>query len=258
MHTRESLRRDLDLLGILPTDTLLVHASGRSVGAVDGGIEAILDAFTEYLRPGLLAMPALSWNSVDASHPEFDVLRTPSCVGALAEHFRLRPGVVRSWHPTHSVCALGEAASPFTGGHERFDTPCSRQSPWGRLLDRRAKILFLGTGLSCNTFLHGVEEWCGVPGSLTETRQALITLTPDGARLPVPSRRHSGGRSKHYAKMEDVFARSGATTVGRFGDARCHLADCVRMEAVTRRLLDADIDLFGHDRVPTWAGEAPT
>lgn len=247
MPTHDSLTRDLARLGIDPAGTLLVHASGKSVGEVPGGVDAIVGALVDFMAPGLLVMPALSWRFVDAANPEFSVLDTPGCVGSVPEHFRRRPGVVRSWHPTHSVCALGAESEAFVAGHEAFDTPCARQSPWGRLLDRRSKILFIGTGLSCNTFLHAVEEWQNVPGSLTETRQSLITVAPDGRRIPVPSRRHAGNRSKHYARMEPLFLAADAVRLGRFGDASCHLADASLMEQVTRGCLEKDIDWFGHD-----------
>ena len=54
---------------------------------------------------------------------------------------------------------FGRDAAEFTAGHEKALTPAPEGSPWWRLLERSGKILFIGTGISCNTFLHGVDEW---------------------------------------------------------------------------------------------------
>ena len=50
MHTKESLTDDLIRAGIQPSDTLLVHSSMKSIGAVDGGADTVLDALMDYFR----------------------------------------------------------------------------------------------------------------------------------------------------------------------------------------------------------------
>ena len=248
MHTIQSLQQDLQQLGIKNSDTLLVHSSLKAIGAVDGGGEAVLDAMIGYLVPagGLLVFPALTYH-LNAENPEFSVADTPGIVGTLPELFRKRPESLRSWHPTHSVAAMGRDAAAFTAGHHDFDSPCARTSPWGRLADRRAKILFIGTGIGCNTFLHGVEEWFGVPDMLSRDPEMLYTNTPDGARLPVPCRRHQGHHSTWYYKTEPVLAASGALTTGRFGDASCHLVDAFGAMETVYGMLHQDPLIFTRD-----------
>jgi len=249
-YSREDLRGHLDAMGIGRDATLLVHSSVRSVGEVDGRADGILDALMQHLSGGLLVLPTLSWDTVNAQTPRFSVLNTPSCVGALTEVFRKRAGVIRSWHPTHSVAASGADARQYTVGHETFDTPCARQSPWGRLVDREALVLFVGCGIACNTLLHGVEEWCGVPGRLTDAREPLEVETPDGRVIPVPSRRHIGHPSENYAKLEPLFIERGVMRIVRFGDARCHLARVRPMTELVAGLLGAEPDLFSHGNMP--------
>jgi len=142
---------------------------------------------------------------------------------------------------------MGRDAAAFTAGHHHFDTPCARTSPWGRLLDRRAKILFIGTGIGCNTFLHGVEEWFGVPEMLTRDPEMLYTTIPGGARLPVPCRRHLGHHSTWYYKTEPVLAAAGALTTGRFGDASCHLVETVGATETVYEMLRRDPLIFTRD-----------
>lgn len=251
MYTRNSLQNDLKQAGILPADTLLVHSSMKSIGEVEGGADAVLDALMEYFRKdGLLVFPTLTYG-LNKEHPTFYIRETPSQVGLLSNLFRMRPGVLRSLHPTHSVAAWGKDAEAFLAGHDMFSTPCAKGSPWGRLADRGAKILFIGTqGICCNTFLHGVEEWFGVPGMLTEEKERLRSIDESGIEHVVPSRRHVGSHSQYYGKMEPLFAKHGALTYLRFGDAASYLLDCAAVREITFRCLNRDPLLFTHPGEP--------
>jgi aminoglycoside 3-N-acetyltransferase len=225
MHTRETLKSDLARMGLNPEQTVLIHSSMRAVGTVENRADGVLDALMEYFAPGLLVFPTLTYRYVNAENPEFSVTDTPACTGILPELFRKRPGVFRSLHPTHSVAAAGKEAKEFIAGHENFDSPAHRNSPWGKLYDRNAVILFIGTALSCNTFLHGVEEWLPVPGMLTDKPQDLIIRTADNRKIKRPSRRHLGQHSAWYHLMEQPFRENDALKEGSFGDAHVYLLD---------------------------------
>ena len=248
MHTKESLTADLRRAGILPADTLLIHSSMKSIGDVDGGADTVLDALMDYFRDeGLLVFPTLTYH-LNQANPVFSVRDTPSQVGLLSELFRRRPGVLRSLHPTHSVAAWGRDAASFIAGHEMFSTPCARNSPWGRLADRNAKILFIGTKtISCNTFLHGVEEWFGVPGMLTEAKERLLSIDADGIEHVVPSRRHIGSHSNYYGKMQSLFEHRGILRHVRFGDAACFLLESAMAKEIVMECLKVDSQLFTHE-----------
>jgi len=246
MYTKEQLLKQIQELGIQPSDTLLIHSSMKSIGPVDGGADTVLDAFIEYMQDGLLIFPTHTWKQMNAEYNVFDVVNEPSCVGILTELFRKRPGVIRSWHPTHSVAALGKDANEYVSGEEQWDTPCPRQGCWGKLYDRHAKILFIGCGLNRNTIIHGVEEWNNIPNRLTG-HQPLKVLTPDGRLLDTPMRRHHspvGNISENYIILEEPLVDSGIATIGRLGDARTILCDVVPMVDLTSSFLQKNPDLF--------------
>lgn len=256
MHTIQSLMSDLDRIGIDRQGTLLVHFSYKSIGEVEGGPDTVLDALSSYMEEGLLVLPTHTWANINADNPRFDVENTPVCIGMLPERFRKRPGVIRSWHPTHSVAARGRDAVAFTAGDERFDTPCARGSAWGKLLDRQAKIMLVGVDLRRNTFIHGIEEWLDIPGRMTDECEQLYTVLPDGTVISVPSRRHCGlNWSEHFWKVDDVLREEGAMTLGRFGDAEVRVCDTVRMTEVLTRMLRVNPDLFS-DNEPLNAANA--
>lgn len=250
MYDKAELTEGIKSLGIKPEDTLFVHSSMRAVGEVGGGADTVLDAFSEFMRPGLLILPTHTWALMGDSHPVFDPAADPSCVGILTELFRKRPGVLRSLHPTHSVAALGDDAPAFVAGEENWDTPCPRGGCCGRLLDRGAKVLFLGCGLYRNTFLHGVEEWNHIPNRLTPFCMPYKIRLPDGRLLDRPMHRHQspvGGISRFYGKLEVPFFMAGVAKEGKIGDARSVLCDARGMNTLVSALLRQDPDLFLDD-----------
>lgn len=246
MITQEQLRKDLIAMQIRPTDTLLIHSSMKRIGPVEGGAEAVLDMLTDYFKDGgLLVFPTLTYVILKQEHPRFDVRTTPSVVGILSELFRKRPGVIRSLHPTHSVAAWGRDAAEFTAGHENANTPMPKGSPWWKLLERRGKILFIGTGISCNTFLHGVDEWIGLPDMRSQTPRAMEIVDHDGRILKMDLYHHALGRNAYYGCCEEAFEAAGALIRGKFGNADCHLLDCRRAAKVFGLVLpDRDTGSF--------------
>lgn len=252
MHTKYDLLRDIRSLGLDPAGTLLIHSSCKAIGPVEGGAHTVLDAWCEFYRDGLLIFPTHTWDRVGKKHPVYDSRSDPSCVGILSELFRQRPGVVRSLHPTHSVAALGKDAADYTAGEEHATTPLPRSGCWGKLLDRDATILFLGCSLRSNTFIHGVEEWAGIPDRISPWTEDLTILGPQGEEYHVAMHRHhcvaadraGGDVSENYGKLEAPFRRLGALRYGKFGDALCAYGKARDMERIASALLEKEPDLF--------------
>ena len=168
------IAKDLWELGVEQGDTVLVHASFKSLGDVPGGIETVVLGLLRAIgQSGTLLMPGLCW---DLRPPTaFDVRLTPVNVGAVPEYFRTRPGTRRSVHPTHSVCAVGRQAHELLDDHGHDDTPCGPNSPFRKLTEREAKIIMLGCGLGPNTTMHALEECLDRPRFLGRTFEFTIT-----------------------------------------------------------------------------------
>ena len=224
--------------------TIIIHSSMKSIGEVEGQADTVLDAFSEFMKDGLLVFPTHTWAHINEEQPKFYVEETPTNIGILTELFRKRPDVVRSLHPTHSVAALGDGAEEFVAGDEQFNTPIARGSSWGKLLDREAKILLVGVDLTRNTFIHGIEEWVDIPNRLTDHHEALVTVLPDGTEIQVPSRRHVSHYSFYYWKVEKLLAEKGAIEYAQFGDAKVLVCDTVKLTKYISMMLEMDPDLF--------------
>lgn len=244
MHTKDSLIAQLSAM--LPSDaTVLMHSSCKSLGQMENGGDTILDALTEYFSRGLVVLPTHTWATVNDRQPVYDVLHTPVCIGLLPELFRKRPGVHRSWHPTHSVAAFGADAEEFVRGDENCPTPCARDSAWGRLYDRDAYVLLVGVELNRMTFFHGVEEWNGIPGRLKETPNRYVVIPPDGGHIVRDYYPHCGDSSQLYPKAETALLHAGAMRMEKLGDATVRLLSCRKSAEVVSSLLKDNPFFFG-------------
>jgi aminoglycoside 3-N-acetyltransferase len=172
--TGRRLVTDLRGLGVRPGQTVLVHASLRQVGWVDGGAPTVVSALREVLGQDgtLVAGAGTPENSMTSRTfltmteglnraqllryrrrmPAFDRETTPTSVGAVAEALRTTPGAVRSDHPQSSFAAVGREAAALMAGH-RIRCHLGEDSPLRKLYDHDASVLLLGVGyVSCSAF----------------------------------------------------------------------------------------------------------
>lgn len=251
MYTKEYFIDNLKNMGLKPSDTVFVHSSYKQIAGdvgIEGGADTVIDAFIEYFgETGLVVFPAMSWKMgylineagetrlpydgpidgfVEKNH--FDIRKTPcDSLGIIPELFRQRPGVIRSLCPTSSVAAYGRDAKDFCAGHEKAKTPLNWNSPWGKLYDRKAKILFLGTTMSCNTFMHVIEEYAEVPGLLHPYIWRYTATDYDGKTHKIEFQRHVPHHNWYYSTVEPELIENKIAKKVKFGSADCHLVDAV-------------------------------
>ena len=247
-YTKEDLMQYLSEMGFDGTESIMVHSSMKSIGAVEGGADTVVDAFMEYFAEGLFMTPTHTWKQMSAEYPVFHPATEPACVGIIPNIFMKRPGVVRSLHPTHSIAAYGKDAAEYIKGEENVTTPCAVGGCWERLRERNAKILLIGVTHARNTFIHAIEEVYDVPERLTEKPVDFKIVMPDGSVKEVAVHRHYNRLKAHiseeFDKMLEGYFVTGAAKKVRFGDAECILCDANRMFEVTGAILEQEINCF--------------
>ncbi len=227
--TQMQIAHDLTALGLRESGVLLVHASLRSLGAVSGGAETVVRGLLRALGGnGTLLMPALSYTYTGVNNPVFDLLHTPSCIGALPEYFRTRPGTIRSVHPTHSVCGVGTKTESLLKEHHLDTTPCGEHSPFRRLQDVKGQILFLGCGLRPNTSMHAIEELVQPPYLFGDPVDYRIILTIDKEMKMRVIRHHFVGWKQRYDRLGSLLDEYGLNK-GKVLEATVDLVDCEQM-----------------------------
>ncbi|HZU58225.1 MAG TPA: AAC(3) family N-acetyltransferase [Actinocrinis sp.] len=173
------LRDEFAALGVESDVDILVHASMRALGWIDGGPKTIIAALRDVLgpKPCIVVPTQTTHNSTTSRvHAEriagmspaeidafrarmeaFDPVRTPSYgMGMLAEHVRCHPESLRSSHPKTSFAALGRDAAQIVRDHPAH-CHLGENSPLGALYARGAQVLLLGVGYEKATAFHLAE-----------------------------------------------------------------------------------------------------
>jgi len=159
---RAQIEAALREAGLGEGDAAFVQAGMSSFGTIEGGPDTVIEAFARVLgSDGLIAMPSFPLDRPAIEYlradPVFDLLNTPSRMGAVSERFRTSEGVVRSLHPTHPVCARGPGAEELVAGHELAQTPFGVGTPFARLIERSAHQVYFGSGVGAITMYHAYE-----------------------------------------------------------------------------------------------------
>jgi len=165
MVVKKDIISALKSVGIINGDIVLVHSSLKSMGYVEGGAETIISGFLEAVGcEGTLVMPTLCQRDWENVYDTWNIDK-PSDVGYITEVFRKMPGTHRSNQATHSVAALGKMAEELTKNHNQGkarygiygDYAFGHLSPWQKLYELKAKVVFLGVDTSKNTLRHLIE-----------------------------------------------------------------------------------------------------
>lgn len=238
------LKDTLKQLGIAPGDRIMVHSSFKSFGKVEKGPHGIIQALMETVTSeGIVAMPALSDCCDGGTAGVYDKEHTPieKWVGIIPELFRQTPGVTRSNHPTHSVCAWGSEAEAFLEQQDLFDC-FAPDGPWGKLA-RKGKILFLGEAVGGNTFIHACETWYNtyIDSIEAEVNGKLVHIShyPGGCR----GEWYSKGRNAPYFLQ---LRERGLVKETRAGKAVITMLEAPATAAAMKEIFEKDPAILLH------------
>jgi aminoglycoside 3-N-acetyltransferase len=234
--TRKTLANAFRQVGVRGDVTVCVHASLSGLGYIEGGASTVVDALLDAIgNDGCLVMPAFSMEGSMEEYlhrgETFEVRTTPSRVGAIAEAFRKRDGVLRSLHPTNSLVALGRGAAELLKDHDASTTPYGMATPYGRMAEQEnAYILMINTHVHSllhhiqervdfpNLFLDGDVEahYTGYDGQTKVMRTRVMRpRTPYYVAVPAPS-----GAAPDWALLHDfslVYPKQRDKTVAELG-----------------------------------------
>ena len=174
-RTRAEITSELQALGLRAGDLVMVHASLRRLGPVEGRAAGVVDAILAAIAPGgtmVMVLGATDDHAWVNERPEaerealladaepFDAGTNPALpeIGTLAEVFRTVPGTVVNAHPEGRFAAHGARAQELLADLP-WDDYYGPGSVLERLLDG-GRILRLGADLDTVTALHHAEYRC--------------------------------------------------------------------------------------------------
>ncbi len=233
------LQSGIEALGIASGDVVMLHSSLSSIGFVEGGPDAVLDALIDAIGPsGTLVVPTywLPGGTILATCRldgyVFDPRRHGTHLGRLPSAFLARDGIARSVHPTHSVSAIGRDARAIVCDHHQAPSIFGAGSPWDRCHALNAKVLGLGISMGPVTFYHLLEDRMldrfPLPVRMAETfsmpcldetgRRVTVPVVPLDPRF-MPQRIDAPGRDDLRDYFRREFDRPALSRRGRIGDA---------------------------------------
>jgi aminoglycoside 3-N-acetyltransferase len=198
MHSRDELAHDFRRLGIVPGDTIMMHASVRAVGEIAGGPDEIHLALKQALTPeGTLMMYASCPQYTDEvgrgnltrqqeqevleKFPVFDPLtaRSQRENGVLVEFLRTYPGSRVNPHVARFV-VWGRQAE-YLISEQPWNYALGPGSAFGRFVELGGRILLLGCDHDNVTFLHYVEHIADFPGK--RVARYVVPVAEEGRRV---------------------------------------------------------------------------
>lgn len=192
----DELAADLRRLGLGSGDVVMVHASLRRIGPVEGGAAGVVGGLEQAIgSAGTLLMllgarddfdwvnaqPETDRSDLMADAPPFDRYMTPAApdVGVLAEVLRQIPGTVVNNHPGARFGARGAQARALLAEPLPWDDYYGPGSVLERFVQSGGKVLRLGADSDTVTLIHLAEYQAQLPDKRRVVRHHKV-LSSDG------------------------------------------------------------------------------
>ena len=262
MFSRDELADDFRSLGIAAGDTVMVHASVKSVGEIAGGPDqihlAIKDALTDagtmmmyascpdyYDDVGRGVYPGSIEREILEKMPPFDALtaRAARDNGTLVEFFRTYPGSLVNNHVARFVAWGGQARHLLS--EQPWDFPFGKGSALDRFVELNGKILLIGCDHANVTFLHYAEHTLDLPGLRIVTME--VPWMENGRRVWKEVKEvdtsgagaHPNWPDRFFAQVVNAYLAKTSNRGGRVGHAHCFLFDAKGLLALALDLMRA-------------------
>ena len=217
MLDQMSIAASLRELGLRNGDIVLLHSSLVSLGKVNGGPAAVVDAFLDVIgKEGTLLVPVFG------------------ALGILTDEVKNRPEAVISPCPVGTLAAIGKDAAELCRDHWKADTAHGNDTPYTRLAEKGGFICLLGVDQDRNTTLHSVEALLELPYMNTAAR---TFKTPDGEEI-TKSWKFYPGPHRDFIGLDSML--SPAMTRGRIGNAEVRLINAQKMYDIALNIGNLD------------------
>ncbi len=197
--TKSQLVNELRKLGLSEGQTVMVHASVKRIGQIEGGPQTVIEAILEVLTSQGTLMMLVGWKDNpyrffgadfqdDISKwpkkkrqefydtcPAFDPTSSSSDtreMGILTEYLRTYPGSVRSRHPL-GYAAVGKLAQ-YVLKDQQWNYREGAGSPLEKLCEVGGTVLLLGAPTDKVTLIHYAENLADIPNKKTVRYQMPI------------------------------------------------------------------------------------
>ena len=200
--TKQEIIAGLREMGLKNGDKVLLHSSLFSLGKVEGGPDAAIDAFLEVLgSEGTLLVPVFG------------------ALGIITETLKKRPDAVISSAPVGTLAAIGKDAELLCKDHWKADTAHGENTPFTRLIDMDGYVCLMGCDQDRNTSLHGVEALLQLP----YLKSATATFTAPEGETITKTWKYYPGPHRDFIGIDRYFREAGVMKISRIGNSQVRL-----------------------------------
>lgn len=247
IFTKEKLINDLQNLGIVESDCLVVTASLKSIGKVDGGASTVLQSLLDVIGSdggvlGLSFTPTYQLPLTNTDAKKVFTRSTPTYTGTFNEVLLKHPKSIRSKHPSRSFVGIGRKANQLLSAHDH--TKPSYDPVYQLSKSKHGKMLLLGTKQKCPgvTTVHVAQNLLKFKNKL-QGKFGVNYLTDDQqTKLHVEN--DVGGCSLGFWKFYDAYRRAGITNEGKVGHAETMVVSLMGSLAIDLTILRKDPSFF--------------
>jgi len=226
--TQPQIVRQLQALGVLPGDLLMVHASMRAVGPIEGRGTSLISALLSVVGDGgTIAAYADYELTPEVSY--FDPALSParSDYGIFPEILRTYSNSQRSRNPGASMVAVGRRAEWLCENHP-LNYGYGEASPLAKVYECNGKILLLGAHLDHVTILHYAEHCAKLPNKRVVNR--TNTILQEGVLTEISIEEFdtselvcAGMPQDYFERLVRAFIQGGGANRGVVGNANSFL-----------------------------------
>jgi aminoglycoside 3-N-acetyltransferase len=243
--TKSRLVSDLKKLGIKPGDTIMLHASVKSIGWIVGGPDVVIQALLEVLGKEGTLMMYVGWEDSPYNLAEWPrkwqkayleecppfnpaTSRAHRRWSILTEYLRTWRGAHRSANPEASCAAVGAKAKWLTENHP-LQYGYGPGSPLAKLCEANGKVLLLGAPFSAITLLHYAEHLARIPNKRVVRYRVPILQNCKRVWVDVEEFDTCGNvlpdAEENFEAIPREYLMSGRGSSGKIGEAQSYLFD---------------------------------
>gem|GEM_PF-2792126 len=228
---------------------LIIHSSTSNIGKIEGNAKQLTDLIISKLDLDnhALLSPALPFLGPMKEYLDllesFELDTAKNAMGNISNQIMKMDGCQRSFHPTHSVVAIGKKKDFFVNGHEICKTPFCKESPYYKLTMNNGKILMFGVGLNSVTNFHVYEDMLGkyLPFDVYTSQIYKIACKNGDIRNEIETRAHNPMLSakRDCERAREYLIKNNYIQTCKIGDSEISLLDA---KGLTLTLLQMLID----------------
>jgi len=233
MLNKETIKNKIREIGVKEGDLVLLHSCYFCLGPVEGGIDTIINAFLETIgKEGTLVMPSFTLNQ------PFDKKNARSETGYITEKFRIKEGVIRSNHPTHSVISLGPKSEEIIKDHEKT-SGTGYNSPFHKISKLKGKICLISNKNDFHvTSLHTAQILSEMPYAKLYAKKEVYDK--EGNKKVIRLKENPIACNTIDLKLKDLVKKEGILKETNLGNAYLQFMDADKFLDFTINHLKSD------------------